>query len=66
MAVLFAVSTAFSVFLSSASFPCLTCQVQKAKIISHRGWERLGCANQMDEEQLSKTKLAMHHLDLRH
>ena len=29
-----------------------------------RGWKRLECANQRNENQLSKTKLAMDHFDL--
>ena len=43
----------FLFLLSSATFPCLIKQVQKARRVFHQGWERLGYTSQIDEEQLS-------------
>ena len=48
----------------SAIFPYLSCEEREARRIVRQGWERLGCASQMNEEQLPETKLALDHLDL--
>ena len=49
--------TVFLRFLS-AKFPLFIKQIRKARRIFDKGWEQMGCVNQMDETGLD-------HLDLR-